>query len=182
MPEAHCHNPSAVVPYDPNQVNAETGEQDDLAGDLQITQEQIEQFKKVFDRFDKDGGGTIDAEELGSAMHSLGQNLTRLELQEMIEDVDLDGSGTIDFPEFLDMMRKKLQDRDTVEDLVDALRLFDPRKSGAVGVVVLRHALLNLGEKMTEEEVDFVFSRLPRNADGKFDSQVLATTLLSTYI
>ncbi|GBG28233.1 Calmodulin-related protein [Hondaea fermentalgiana] len=155
-------------------------EESDTESELQLTEEQQEQFKKVFDRFDKDNGGTIDAEELEAAMHELGQNPTKVELQEMIEAVDADKSGTIDFAEFLNMMRTKIQDRDTAEDLVDALRLFDPRQQGSVSVSVLKHALLNLGEKMTEEEVDFVFERLPLNEDGKFDNQVIASTLLSS--
>ena len=53
-----------------------------------LTDEQIEQYKLVFDNFDVDGGGTIDADELGDAMRSLGQNPTKVELEEMIEEVD----------------------------------------------------------------------------------------------
>jgi len=60
-----------------------------------LTKEQVDQFRKVFDTFDKDKGGTIDKDELGAAMYSLGSNPTKLELQEMIEAVDVDGSGTI---------------------------------------------------------------------------------------
>mmetsp|Transcript_9939 Transcript_9939/g.17429 ORF Transcript_9939/g.17429 Transcript_9939/m.17429 type:complete len:149 (-) Transcript_9939:103-549(-) len=145
----------------------------------ELTKEQIEQFRVVFDRFDKDGGGTIDTEELGAAMYSLGSNPTKLELQDMVESVDKDGSGTIDFKEFLSMMANKLSDADTVDDLVEALGLFDTRRTGSVPASVLRHALLSIGEKMSEEEVQFVFSQLPRNEQGKFVSEEIAQILLS---
>lgn len=139
----------------------------------------MDKFRIAFNKFDKDGGGTIDAEELGSAMHSLGQNLTRLELQDIIDSVDADNSGTIDFPEFLVLMRAKLADMDTVDDLVEALDLFDPRNSGSVTEAVLKHALLNLGEKLSDEDVAYVFARLPRDASGRFCSRQIAQTLLS---
>jgi len=87
--------------------------------------------------------------------------------------------GVADFPEFLTMMANKLEDADTVDDLIEALGLFDSRKSGAVLPAVLKHALLSIGEKMSDEEVDFVFSRLPRDADGKFNSKDIAKILLS---
>ena len=53
-----------------------------------LSDEQIAQYRLVFDKFDVDGGGTIDADELGDAMRHLGQNPTKVELQEMIEEVD----------------------------------------------------------------------------------------------
>lgn len=42
-------------------------------------------------------------------MRSLGQNPTESELQDMINEVDADGNGTIDFPEFLNLMARKMK-------------------------------------------------------------------------
>jgi len=44
-------------------------------------------------------------------MRSLGQNPTEAELQDMVNEVDVDGNGTIDFPEFLNLMAKKMKVR-----------------------------------------------------------------------
>lgn len=49
------------------------------------------EFKAAFDLFDTDGGGDISTKELGTVMRMLGQNPTREELEEIIEEVDEDG-------------------------------------------------------------------------------------------
>lgn len=43
---------------------------------LQLTPEEIDEFREAFMMFDKDGNGTISTKELGIAMRSLGQNPT----------------------------------------------------------------------------------------------------------
>lgn len=45
-------------------------------------------------------------------MRSLGQNPTEAELLDMISEVDADQNGTIDFPEFLNLMARKLKVRE----------------------------------------------------------------------
>ncbi|KAB5544039.1 hypothetical protein DKX38_012151 [Salix brachista] len=55
------------------------------------------------------GLGCITTKELGTVMRSLGQNPTEAELQDMINEVDADQNGTIDFPEFLNLMARKMK-------------------------------------------------------------------------
>ncbi|KAH0733748.1 hypothetical protein KY285_009455 [Solanum tuberosum] len=40
----------------------------------------------------------------------VGQNPTEAKLQDMINEVDADGNGTIDFPEFLNLMARKMNE------------------------------------------------------------------------
>ena len=53
------------------------------------------EFQAAFDMFDTDGGGDISTKELGQVMRMLGQNPTREELDEIIEEVDEDGEPRI---------------------------------------------------------------------------------------
>lgn len=43
----------------------------------QLTGEQLDEFKKVFDLFDADSNGSLTREELASAMSSLGMSPIR---------------------------------------------------------------------------------------------------------
>merc|ERR1711874_646772 len=104
--------------------------------------------------FDKDGNGTITTKELGTVMRSLGQNPTEAELADMINEVDTDGSGTIDFSEFLNLMARKMKDTDTEDELREAFKVFDRDGNGFISAAELRHVMTNLGEKLSNEEVD----------------------------
>jgi len=120
----------------------------------QLTEEQIAEFKEAFSLFDKDGDGTITTKELGTVMRSLGQNPTEAELADMINEVDADGNGTIDFPEFLTMMARKMKDTDSEEEILEAFKVFDKDGNGFISAAELRHIMTNLGEKLSDEEVD----------------------------
>ncbi|XP_064441888.1 calmodulin-A-like [Mirounga angustirostris] len=87
-------------------------------------------------------------------MRSLGQNPTEAEWQDMINEVDADRKGTVGFPEFLTVMARKMKDTDSEEEIHEAFRVFDKDGNAYVGAAELRHVMTNLGEKLTDEEVD----------------------------
>ncbi|KAK3093853.1 hypothetical protein FSP39_021091 [Pinctada imbricata] len=138
----------------------------------QLTEEQIAEFKEAFSLFDKDGDGTITSKELGTVMRSLGQNPTEAELQDMINEVDADGNGTIDFPEFLTMMARKMKDTDSEEEIKEAFRVFDKDGNGFISAAELRHVMTNLGEKLTDEEVDEMIREADIDGDGQVNYEV----------
>uniref|UniRef100_L2G7Q7 Calmodulin n=2 Tax=Colletotrichum gloeosporioides species complex TaxID=2707338 RepID=L2G7Q7_COLFN len=65
-----------------------------------------EELKNAFKVFDRDGSGTISAEELRHVLKSLGENMTNAEIDEMIQMADKNGDGTIDYDEFASIMMK----------------------------------------------------------------------------
>ena len=132
----------------------------------QLTEEQIAEFKEAFSLFDRDGDGSITSKELGTVMRSLGQNPSEAELQDMINEVDVDGNGSLDFPEFLSLMAWKMKDTDTEEELVDAFRVFDRDGNGLISAAELWHVMTNLGEKLTDEEVDEMIKEADLDGDG----------------
>lgn len=104
------------------------------------------------------------------------------------------GNGTIDFPEFLTMMARKMKDTDSEEEIREAFRVFDkvrvphhpPKKkpntcprsplrsrlfcqdgNGYISAAELRHVMTNLGEKLTDEEVDEMIREADIDGDGQ---------------
>ncbi|KAH0706190.1 hypothetical protein KY285_010474 [Solanum tuberosum] len=113
--------------------------------------------------------GCITTKELGTVMRSLGQNPTEAELQDMINEVDADGNGTIDFPEFLNLMARKIKDTDFEEELKEAFRVFDKDRNGFISAAELPHVMTNLGEKLTDEEVDEIIREADVDCDGQIN-------------
>merc|ERR1712150_352675 len=146
----------------------------------QLTEEQIAEFKEAFSLFDKDGDGTITTKELGTVMRSLGQNPTEAELQDMINEVDADGNGTIDFPEVLTMMTRKMKDTDSEEEIRDAFRVFDKDGTGFISAAQLRHVMANLGEKLTDEEVDEMIREADIDGDGQVNYEDFVKMMMTS--
>ncbi|NXW10526.1 CALM protein, partial [Fregetta grallaria] len=102
------------------------------------------------------------------------------------------GNGTIDFPEFLTMMARKMKDTDSEEEIREAFRVFDKVGAGTgmgtggmgevtvtpscpqpqdgngyISAAELRHVMTNLGEKLTDEEVDEMIREADIDGDGQ---------------
>ncbi|XP_049873795.1 calmodulin-A-like isoform X2 [Pectinophora gossypiella] len=144
-----------------------------------LTEEQVAEFKEAFMLFDKDEDGTITMAELGVVMRSLGQRPSETELRDMVKEVDQDGNGTIEFNEFLQMMSKKMRGADGEDELREAFRVFDKNNDGLISSVELRHVMTNLGERLSEEEVDDMIREADLDGDGMVNYDEFVTKLTS---
>ena len=136
-------------------------------GKPELTEEQRQEIKEAFDLFDTDGSGSIDAKELKVAMRALGFEPKKEEIRKMISDIDTDGSGTIDFHEFLEMMTTKMSEKDSREEILKAFRLFDDDETGRISFKNLKRVAKELGENMTDEELQEMIDEADRDGDGE---------------
>merc|ERR1719400_2250580 len=70
------------------------------------------------------------------------------------------------------MMARKMKDTDSEEEIREAFRVFDKDGNGFISAAELRHVMTNLGEKLTDEEVDEMIREakfLAEEADRKYD-------------
>ena len=62
-----------------------------------VTEDDI---KAAFDQFDADGSGAIDSSEIKKVCESLGVDVTKNEIDDLIKSADTDGDGKIQYEEF----------------------------------------------------------------------------------
>ncbi|KAI8963439.1 EF-hand [Daldinia sp. FL1419] len=131
----------------------------------QLSPEEIQVFKELFDSYDTDKGGNISVEEFAKVMsQSPGKKPTEAEVEQIIKEVDLDGDGTINFNEFITMMTG--QPYPPVEEEIDyakAWKEFEPSLNGSITQSQFRQLVAGLGETIGDVEID----QLINNVDGE---------------
>ncbi|KAG5683701.1 hypothetical protein PVAND_012967 [Polypedilum vanderplanki] len=144
-----------------------------------LTEEQVAEFKEVFMLFDKDEDGSITMAELAVVMRSMGQRPTETELRNMVNDVDQNDNGMIEFNEFLQMMSKKMREGDSEDELKEAFKCFDKNNDGLISSSELRRVMTNLGEKLSEEEVDDMIKEADMDGDGQVNYNEFVMILMA---
>ena len=145
----------------------------------QLQEEKIIECKEVFDLFDKDKDGVITIKELGDVMGALGAYPTEAELQEINNEINKKGTGKIEFNEFLELYSRKMKEPDTEEDLIEAFKTFDKDGSGVISANKLKHIMVVLGGKLTEEEVDEMFKEADIDKDGFINYHEFVKTMIN---
>ena len=134
-----------------------------------FSEDEISEFKAMFEMYDKDSKGYIDKRDLGALMRSLGQNPSFQEINQMIEEVDEDKNGEITFLEFLGLLARRMKEADPEDELLEAFKVFDRDGNGFITSHELRHIMNNLGEGLTPEEIEEMVKEADQDNDGQID-------------
>ncbi|KAM8952917.1 centrin-1 [Pelodytes ibericus] len=137
----------------------------------ELTEEQKQEIREAFDLFDTDGTGTIDVKELKVAMRALGFEPKKEEIKKMIADIDKEATGKISFSEFMSAMTQKMAEKDSKEEIMKAFRLFDDDETGKISFKNLKRVAKELGENLTDEELQEMIDEADRDGDGEVNEQ-----------
>lgn len=84
-------------------------------------------------------------------MTSLGFESKNGAIFQMISDLDTDGNGSIDFGEWLTLMTKRVNDKDTRANINKIFALYDDERTGFISIKNLRRISQEIGENVSEE-------------------------------
>lgn len=152
---------------------------------------------------DKNGDGNLTKTELRNYFtahpddksHILGPDFT---WKDFFELMDVDGDGQFSSEEFcravvvvwhdhpearhrgaLALQRLyRTKSADSVEEIVDAFRVFDKDGNGLISMDELREVMTSLGEKLTEDEVVEMMRDVDANGDGMIDVKEFVTAIM----
>ncbi|CAD8148496.1 unnamed protein product [Paramecium octaurelia] len=155
-------NPQPHQPPKQKELNAE-----DYAKPPHLTKEEVLEVKQAFDIFDGDGSGAIDPQELREAFEASGiKTYHNKFIYQVLGELDTDNSGGIDFEEFLHLATAKVSDKDTREQIHKVFNLYDWNKEGRITWDELKRVAQDLGEEMTDEEIQHMFKKADLDDDG----------------
>lgn len=145
-----------------------------------LTEEQKQEIREAFDLFDTEGTGHIDAKELKVALRALGFEPKKEEIRKMLSDVDKEGTGLVSYQSFFDLMTTKMGERDSKEEILRAFRLFDDDETGKISFKNLRRVANELGENMTDEELQEMIDEADRDGDGEVSQEEFLRIMMKT--
>lgn len=149
-----------------------------------ISDKELEAARKMFFELDRDGSGSIDAEELGLMLRSLGQNPSDEELHALIDSVDTgDKDGQIQLREFLLLYTQGLDTKTkgaaNTEDINNIFNALGGNPSNAEDAVERAH-LVDVILENYDLDVDIAFT-FGKNvgSDGKLTKADIETMMVT---
>jgi len=116
------------------------------------------------------GNEVIPSKHVGYVLRILGQNPTEDEIVAMVMKADCEWDGTMNRKDFLVVGHEILKNScDQMDDVRAAFRVFDYDKNGSISKEELKEAMVNLGQRCTEEEFALMFAEADKNKNGRID-------------
>ncbi len=100
-------------------------------------------------------------------MRALGFQVQKQEVVRIMKEYDANSTGKIAFADFAEIMGEKVLARDPEEEMKKAFALFDGDDTGFISVKNLRRVSRELGEVLSEEELQAMIDEFDKDQDGK---------------
>ncbi|XP_071709443.1 calmodulin-like protein 30 [Rutidosis leptorrhynchoides] len=132
-----------------------------------VVQPNIDEMRRVFNKFDKNKDGKISKEEYTLAVGLLGNKNAKSEVNKAFQAIDTDGDGFIDYGEFMEAQNSDGGVK--TGDIKSAFKVFDLDGNGKITAEELVQVLRQLGEKCSLESCRKMVKGADSDGDGMID-------------
>ena len=139
----------------------------------ELSKEKAAQCKQVFDLFDIDKDGCITTNTLESICQGLGAYVPSEDMQDYIKECK---EGKINFEQFVKFFTLHYTRKLDKKQLLAHFEFLDKEKKGVIKGSELKHALMVLGDTLTEKEADDLIGKFI-GKDGNIDYKEMTTEL-----
>ncbi|KAJ2748957.1 Calcium-binding component of the spindle pole body (SPB) half-bridge [Coemansia nantahalensis] len=146
---------------------------------VKISDDKIDEIKEAFGLFDTNKDGFIDYFELKVAMRALGFDQKKDEVLRVLQQCGTDDGSKIGIDGFVKVMSAMIAARDPVEEYKKAFKLIDEGGSGMITAPNLRRIARELGENISEDEIQAMIDEFDLNNDGAIDENEFIKIMMS---
>ena len=147
----------------------------DVVAKFRSVHKTVHDVQQAFKKFDADGDGSIDRQELTRALNSSSTKFTQQEINVIFNAADVDKDGAVDYEEFIGLMCPSASDIVTkfrsqyrsIEDVRAAFKRFDADGDGSLSKDELAAAMKSSGQSYSNVEIDAIFSLGDVDGDGE---------------
>jgi calmodulin len=142
----------------------------------------VHELVLIFDEYDLDGSGSLDAEEVRKMVGVIGEDLSEAEAKALVAHLDRDGDGDVSLAEFVIWAFKRQQDNTPmkVEELAGLIfdQVFDDTKDGKIDVNEFIVGLEKVKSELTYDEKHDLFREADENGGGTIDKEEFVTLIM----
>ena len=102
-------------------------------------------------------------------MRALGFDVKKQEVLNLMREYDREGSGQIEYPDFLEIMTTKISERDPIEEISKAFKLFDEDNTGRINLRNLRRIAREMQENLSDDELQAMIDEFDKDGDGEIN-------------
>ncbi|XP_033736497.1 calmodulin-alpha-like [Pecten maximus] len=135
----------------------------------ELNKKQRQECLETFHIFDQDRDGIVTTGELGKMLKAMGFIPTVDELEELVSEADPQGDGSLDIKGFMRLFQMFYNDMKTEDQVKSSFRVYDKNGDGYITHSELKFVLQGIGERVSDEEVEDIISRVDKDDDGKIN-------------
>jgi centrin-3 len=132
----------------------------------ELTEDQKAEIREAFDLFDSNKTGCVDYRELKVSMRALGFDVKKAEVLELMKKYDRNDTGSIQWEDYYEILSEKYLNRDPIEEIIKAFKLFDDEGTGKITLKNLRRVAREIGENLSDEELQAMIDEFDKDQDG----------------
>lgn len=127
----------------------------------------LDEVRKVFQRFDSNGDGKISTKELSGVLEALGSSISDEDVDKMMAEIDTDKDGHINLKEFTAFFKGDADPYNSAEkELREAFELYDQDHDGKISAAELHLILTRIGDHCSVADCAGMISSVDSDGDG----------------
>ncbi|KAM7534412.1 hypothetical protein Aperf_G00000108375 [Anoplocephala perfoliata] len=151
---------------------------DEIMSAHNLTPNQLEDLRDIFNCFDLDGNGTISKEEFAQILSVCNLDPSSAQIKLLMSQVDINGDGQIAFDEFVECFgAKELTSAPDVATLQETFRVFDKDNDGYITSAELQAVLKQMGLTVTVASLPLLLVSLISTAAPSAESSLSLMSL-----